>query len=151
MQTMRDLMQFMDSSYSTIESRSKGILRFRSLSLLDRSLRSVAIATIAAYQCHLSPRKGYSCAHRIVHGGHSCSESIKNILTDKSLFEATLLARQRFRECNIASMSINNRVAKSGNSTKALMGGPDSDPISCLIGLVIAFIAALFGKDNCCK
>jgi putative component of membrane protein insertase Oxa1/YidC/SpoIIIJ protein YidD len=148
---MRDLTQFMDSSYSTIESRSKGILRFRSLSLLDRSLRSVAIATIAAYQRHLSPRKGYSCSHRIVHGGHSCSESIKNTLADKSLFEATLLARKRFRECDIAYMSLKNQPVKSERSIGTSIDFDYTDPIACIFGLVAALIAAFFGKGSCCK
>jgi len=123
---MRDITRFIDGSYYSTKRRSKGILRFRPtktvfhflrkgwsfrlLSLLDHSLRSIVISLIRAYQRYLSPRKGYSCAHRVVYGGYSCSEYVKNVLVDKSLFETTLLAKKRFRACSIASMSSKKRV-----------------------------------------
>jgi putative component of membrane protein insertase Oxa1/YidC/SpoIIIJ protein YidD len=123
---MSDFTRFPDGSYSVMKKPSKRVLlfrltnasfrfirrvgNFRLLSLVDKSLRSVVIALIGGYQRYLSPIKGYSCTHRIVYGGVSCSEYVKNTLTDKSLFESTLLARQRFRACGIAYTSYKSRV-----------------------------------------
>ncbi|MEO0967549.1 MAG: membrane protein insertion efficiency factor YidD [Cyanobacteria bacterium J06639_18] len=80
------------------------------LSLFDKSARSVAVVLISIYQRYISPRKGYSCAHRIVYGGMSCSEYVKNTLTDKSMFESILLAQQRFKACKIAHKSYKSGV-----------------------------------------
>ncbi|QKQ74206.1 membrane protein insertion efficiency factor YidD [Nostoc sp. TCL240-02] len=166
---MRDVTRFIDGSDYATKRRSKGILRFKStktgfcflkkswpfrlLSPFDTSLRLVAIAIISVYQRHLSPRKGYSCAHRILHGGDSCSEYVKNVLADKSLFESTLIARQRFRECNIAYISVKNRVVESKGSVMRSVG-PD-DFITLIIGIIISIITAIlafiFGKKCDCK
>lgn len=164
---MRDVTRFIDGSYYAPKRRSKGILRFRStktgfrflkkgwpfrlLSPLDSSLRSVTIAIIGVYQRHLSPKKGYSCAHRIVHSGDSCSEYLKNVLADKSLFESTLLARQRFRECNIAYIYSKNRVVESKGSVMGSVGW-DGDIIGMIIGIITAILAFIFGRNSgCCK
>ncbi|MFN6558547.1 MAG: membrane protein insertion efficiency factor YidD [Nostoc sp. ChiSLP01] len=161
---MRDVTQFIDNSHYATNRRSKRILRFRPtktslrfhkkgwpfrlLSLFDSSLRSVAIAIIGVYQRHLSPRKGYSCAHRIVHGGDSCSEYVKNVLADKSLFESTLLAKQRFRECNIAYISSKNRVIEFKDSVMVSVG-PDSDPIfGCIFLIIGAILSLICGRGN---
>lgn len=47
--------------------------------------RSTAIRSINTYQTRISPRKGYSCPHRLLHGGESCSEYVKNLLLEQSL------------------------------------------------------------------
>jgi putative component of membrane protein insertase Oxa1/YidC/SpoIIIJ protein YidD len=121
--------QSTDSSYYARKRQGKGRLRFKAvendfhllrkvgfyrwMSSLDGLLRSVAIAIIGHYQRYLSPRKGYSCAHRITYGGDSCSQYVKKTLADKSLFEATLLARQRFKACSTAYVSSRNQVIRS--------------------------------------
>ncbi|WP_414517731.1 membrane protein insertion efficiency factor YidD [Nostoc sp. PCC 9305] len=149
---MRDVTRFIDNSHYATKRRGKSILRFkptktgfrfikkgspfRLLSLLDSSLRSVAIGIIGVYQRHLSPRKGYSCAHRIVYGGDSCSEYVKNALADKSLFESTLLARQRFRECNIAYISSKTRVV----GFKVPVIGPTFDCDPQMVGACCALL-----------
>jgi putative component of membrane protein insertase Oxa1/YidC/SpoIIIJ protein YidD len=165
---MLNVTRFIDNSYYGTKRQSKGILRFRStktgfhflkkgwsfklLSLLDNSLRSVVIAIIGGYQRHLSPRKGYSCTHRIVHGGDSCSQYVKKTLADKSLFETTLLARQRFRECNIAYVSSQNLVVESKGLVKVSVGpsGPEEWLIQLIIGIVAAIVALIFGRNNNC-
>ncbi len=166
--SMRDVTQFIDGSHHPKKRRSKGVLyfslkktglrfhkkgiAFRLLSLLDSLLRSVSIAIIDVYQRYLSPRKGYSCTHRIVHGGESCSEYVKNVLADKSLFESTLLARQRFRDCNTAYISAKNRVVGSKDSVMASVGGPDGDIIGIIISIITAILAFIFGRNSgCCK
>lgn len=62
-----------------------------------------AIASIAAYQKHLSPRKGFHCAHRALHGGASCSEFVRRAIARHGLREARWLARARFGECRLAA------------------------------------------------
>lgn len=123
---MKNVPQFIDGLHYTMKIQSKGLLNFRSakngfsLTIKDRAsrlillpdilIRSVAIEIIGGYQRHISPRKGYSCAHRIVHGGDSCSQYVKKTLAEKNLFDATLLARQRFRACSIAYLSSKDQV-----------------------------------------
>jgi putative component of membrane protein insertase Oxa1/YidC/SpoIIIJ protein YidD len=143
---MRDVTQFIDSSYYATKRYSKNWTFRKLLSLTDHSLRSIAIFLISGYQRYLSPRKGYSCAHRVAHGGDSCSEYVKNALTDKSLFETTFLARQRFKECNVAYISLKNQFAESKGSV-----GPN-DLCEIIAGIVAAILALIFGRNSgCCK
>jgi hypothetical protein len=37
--------------------------------IFDAALRQLAVASISGYQKHISPRKGFSCAHRVLYGG----------------------------------------------------------------------------------
>ena len=37
-------------------------------------LRYLALCAIRFYQRHLSPKKGFGCAYRIVYGGCGCSD-----------------------------------------------------------------------------
>jgi hypothetical protein len=72
---------------------------------------------------------------------------IKNTLADKSLFETTLLARQRFKECNLAYISSKSQNADSNGSV-----GFDGDIIQCIVGIIAAIFALIFGRNNgCCK
>lgn len=160
---MRDITPFIESSYHATKRLRKGILRFsltqlgfqvlqkvfsfRLLSLIDSSLRSGAIATIGGYQRHISPRKGYSCAHRLVHGGDSCSQYVKKMLADKSLFEATLLARKRFKECNIAYLSSKNRNVDSTGSVRVSVG-LNEELVGCIIGIIVAILGLICGGGN---
>ncbi len=70
--------------------------------LLNLSLNGLAIAAISQYQRHLSPRKGFSCAHRMAYGGESCSQHVKYLIATVGLLEAMALAPQRFRACGQA-------------------------------------------------
>gem|GEM_PF-5376803 len=125
---------------------------FRLLSPLDSSLRSVLMAIIVSYQRYLSPRKGYSCAHRIVHGGDSCSQYVKKTLADKNLFESTLLAKKRFEACNTVYTSSKNRFAESRGSVMASVGPDPTEPIGCIIAIVVAILVWISKKSGCsCK
>lgn len=50
--------------------------------LLDRA--------VGWYQRRLSPRKGWSCAHRVAHGGDSCSQAVRRSLLDRGPVGAVL-------------------------------------------------------------
>lgn len=72
-------------------------------SLPDHWLRQTAATAIAGYQKHLSPRKGFSCAHRLLHGGESCSQYTKRVILEQGLLAAIPATRQRFQACKAAN------------------------------------------------
>ena len=76
--------------------------------------RKIAIDAIATYQTDLSPRKGFACAHRMLHGGESCSKYIKSLLGEEGLMSAVQLSRQRFKACATASHSLKATSSISG-------------------------------------
>lgn len=65
-----------------------------------------AIAAINGYQRYLSPHKGFSCAHRVLHGGESCSQHIKQAIATKGLLAAVQLSKQRFADCKTAKLTL---------------------------------------------
>lgn len=66
-------------------------------------INKFAVRGINFYQKWLSPHKGYSCAHRQVHGGLSCSEYVKQAFLHNDLKTSIELANQRFHACGQAS------------------------------------------------
>ena len=63
----------------------------RAVQLADRA--------IAWYQVRLSPGKGYGCAHRVAHGGDSCSQAVRRSLLDRGLLGSALPTLARFAAC----------------------------------------------------
>lgn len=47
---------------------------------VSRPLDALLVGLINFYQTHLSPLKGFRCAHRARHGGPSCSQFVKNAI-----------------------------------------------------------------------
>ena len=76
--------------------------------LSPNRLSQVAVGLINKYQRYLSPHKGYSCAHRTLHGGDSCSQHAKTQIVRVGIWRAIPLMRQRFRLCAQASQSLRN-------------------------------------------
>ena len=66
-----------------------------SLSLSAR----LALWAIRLYQRHLSPRKGFSCAYRIVTGGASCSAHGYRVIQRHGLSLGLPLLRRRLARC----------------------------------------------------
>ena len=62
----------------------------------ERLLSRAAVRCIEAYQRHLSPLKGYSCAYRVHHQAESCSEYVKRILQDEGTHGAGAKVKARF-------------------------------------------------------
>lgn len=79
------------------------------LSELDHFTRRTASHLITFYQKRLSPYKGFSCAHRVLHRGESCSQYIKRIILEHGLLRARPLIRQRFRACKAANQVLQQR------------------------------------------
>lgn len=58
---------------------------------------------IGLYQKHLSPRKGYRCAHSLEHGGSGCSGAVLEILEAKGFLRGFGDIRARFVACQDAA------------------------------------------------
>ena len=66
--------------------------------LLDR----LALWAIRAYQLHLSPRKGFSCAYRHQTGCRSCSVLGFRAIRRYGLFAGLPVLQQRLERCSVA-------------------------------------------------
>lgn len=65
-------------------------------------IRSFSIFCIRLYQKYLSPRKGYRCAHSVLHGDTGCSGAVIQIIQENSIMEWRKLIRTRFDNCRLA-------------------------------------------------
>ncbi len=54
---------------------------------------------VAWYQERLSPQKGYSCAHRVAHGGDSCSGAVRRSVAERGVSRSVLPVVLRFAAC----------------------------------------------------
>lgn len=68
--------------------------------------KNMAINSIIAYQKHISPLKGFSCPHRLLYGGDSCSNYVKRMLSERSFIEAAKSSLQRFKDCTRATQTL---------------------------------------------
>ena len=62
-------------------------------------MNKLAILFIKIYQRHISPKKGYVCAHRYYHGGDSCSEYTKKCITEFGIIKTIPLFFERLDDC----------------------------------------------------
>ncbi|MBW4583422.1 MAG: membrane protein insertion efficiency factor YidD [Tildeniella nuda ZEHNDER 1965/U140] len=76
--------------------------------------KHAAIASLNAYQKHLSPRKGFSCPHRLLYGNESCSDYTKQVLINQDLRAALKLVPSRFQACKVAAQTLQRQQASSG-------------------------------------
>jgi putative component of membrane protein insertase Oxa1/YidC/SpoIIIJ protein YidD len=92
-------------------------------------VNGTAITAIGAYQKYISPKKGFSCAHRLLYGGESCSQYIKRMVVEHGLKSSIPIARLRFAECKVA-----NVILRAERKEKRRRGGwncdcePDCEP-----------------------
>ncbi|NMR21139.1 membrane protein insertion efficiency factor YidD [Cellulomonas fimi] len=54
---------------------------------------------IGLYQDRVSPRKGWSCAHRVAHDGESCSVAVRDIVRRRGLLRGVVPTGLRFLAC----------------------------------------------------
>lgn len=83
------------------------------LSLSDRLTRRSATSFISFYQRYISPHKGFRCAHRVYHGGQSCSAYAKTAVQSHGLGAAIPLIRQRFADCSQAADMVGSQSTLS--------------------------------------
>lgn len=79
---------------------------------LDSGLGQIATTAIGGYQKYLSPHKGFSCAHRLLHGGKPCSEYVKGAIAENGLFRAIEVSRERFVACKEANQILRARYSR---------------------------------------
>lgn len=102
-------------------------------------LTAASLWSIDIYQRRISPRKGFSCAYRVAHGGTGCSGYIKQRIAEVGLIRAIPDIRARFAACRQASEDIN------GGRRRQRRGGRDGDCDIALCGLE----GADCGADAC--
>ncbi|PRY13421.1 membrane protein insertion efficiency factor YidD [Kineococcus rhizosphaerae] len=84
----------------------------------------LADRAIAAYQRRWSPRKGWSCAHRVAHGGPSCSAAVRAQVRRRGLLGAAVPTALRFAACYRAA---------------ALLTPMEVQGVCCLGGIPVPF------------
>jgi putative component of membrane protein insertase Oxa1/YidC/SpoIIIJ protein YidD len=62
----------------------------------------IALGAIWGYQRWISPRKGWRCAHSVLHGGTGCSGHAKHAIRNHGFWAAIPIIRQRLRDCRAA-------------------------------------------------
>ncbi len=98
------------------------------MNLLD----SLALAALTLYQRHLSPRKGYCCAHRALHGGPSCSALARQAITRDGLWSALSTIRNRLWACRAAARQLSADRDRDGKRKKrGCEAVPDCLPDAC--------------------
>lgn len=81
-----------------------------SFSRLEAITRGGLVHFIQTYQKHLSPYKKFSCPHRVLQGGVSCSEYVKVSLLHQDLSSVLRLSSQRFKDCAAAGQTLQTQV-----------------------------------------
>ncbi len=71
---------------------------------LRRVLVTVVKYSIRDYQKFISPKKGFSCAHRKLHNGASCSTYFYQAVETYGLVQAVPMFQQRLEECREAHL-----------------------------------------------
>jgi putative component of membrane protein insertase Oxa1/YidC/SpoIIIJ protein YidD len=74
---------------------------------------------IRDYQRYISPNKGFSCAHRNIHGGASCSEHFRLLVTSYGLSEAVPLFQRRLEDCQQAYKILTMSISEEGLGEEA--------------------------------
>ncbi|MCP2040581.1 putative component of membrane protein insertase Oxa1/YidC/SpoIIIJ protein YidD [Neisseria sp. HSC-16F19] len=69
-----------------------------------------ALRLIRLYQRHLSPRKGYDCAYRVLHGGSGCSGVGYRLIRRYGLIRGYGALRRRFAHCRAARAQLYKRA-----------------------------------------
>jgi putative component of membrane protein insertase Oxa1/YidC/SpoIIIJ protein YidD len=73
------------------------------ISLFDSFSRRIVVTAITGYQRYISPHKGFKCAHRVLHGGESCSGYVKRQIAENGLKTGFFRTRHRFKACKEAN------------------------------------------------
>lgn len=87
-------------------------------------LTSAADRLIRLYQVRLSPRKGWTCAHLVAHGGQSCSAAVRGALATRGLAGSAVFTVARFAACYQAA---------------SLLASTDVQGVCCCGGIPIPF------------
>ncbi|GAA1627626.1 membrane protein insertion efficiency factor YidD [Georgenia ruanii] len=89
-----------------------------------RPATRAADAAIRLYQARISPRKGWTCAHLVAHGGQSCSAAVRDVVLREGVVRAVVPAAVRFLACYRAA---------------AVLASTDVEGVCCCGGIPIPF------------
>lgn len=90
----------------------------------------LALVSIDGYRRHLSPLKGFRCAHAALFGGASCSQAVRDIIEREGVLGGRALAAARLRRCRSAYTHL--RGASGGVQVQGLCCcGPLPIPFRC--------------------
>lgn len=106
-------------------------------------MNKLVLLLITFYQQYLSPLKGYRCAYASLHGGHSCSAVVKNIVADKGVFAGYVDIRHQFEQCTLAYNEIQKSEKKKKQKKKE-----DKGDCSCLDVIDCVPIPSCKGKSS---
>ncbi|MEO8754690.1 MAG: membrane protein insertion efficiency factor YidD [Casimicrobiaceae bacterium] len=79
---------------------------------------SALAVLIEGYQRYISPHKGFRCAHRVAHGGLSCSGYAKHVLLRRGVAAAMRRMRARFAACAAAAVLLHAAAASAQADTQ---------------------------------
>jgi putative component of membrane protein insertase Oxa1/YidC/SpoIIIJ protein YidD len=94
---------------------------------VDSLTRSSSAGLICGYQKHISPKKGFSCAYRVLHGKESGSEFIKRTILEQGLMEAIPAAKHRLQACKAANQVLKSKSETPGSNKEAQRRRRDSE------------------------
>ncbi|MFC4427486.1 membrane protein insertion efficiency factor YidD [Deinococcus navajonensis] len=94
----------------------------------------LAQSAIRFYQRHLSPHKGFCCAHAALHGGESCSAAVAQIVREDGLGRGRSRIAARFAACRAAHSAL-----RSGSPMALGTGGMQVRGLCCCGPLPIPF------------
>ena len=93
-------------------------------------LRFIAVKGIRFYQKYLSARKGYKCAHGVLHQDGTCSSIILNIVKNNSISKWRNLISAQFDSCKSAKVTIDKKREEDKKKDKNCGRNACSD-LSC--------------------
>lgn len=114
-------------------------------------LASPALGAIWFYQRFVSPRKGFSCAHRVLHDGAGCSGYAKAAIKEHGLVSAVPLIRQRFKDCTSAYETIKKERGESVSSGTGRKGSMACDRCAGRCAEVFGYSDSALDTLYCCK
>ncbi|WP_414542936.1 membrane protein insertion efficiency factor YidD [Nostoc sp. CCY0012] len=88
------------------------------ISSLNSLTRQVGVTAITEYQKHISPHKGFACAHRVLYGGESCSQYFKRVIAQDGFRSALIKSRERFQACKQANHILQSHAQQPGQEAQ---------------------------------
>jgi putative component of membrane protein insertase Oxa1/YidC/SpoIIIJ protein YidD len=91
---------------SVIANAGDGDVAAMPFQAVDSALRVASISCIDWYRREVSPRKGFACAHRVRHGGESCSQFARRALETGRWWPGVRATVLRLRHCGEAARDL---------------------------------------------
>ena len=111
-------------------------------------MSTMAVGAIGLYRRHISPRKGFRCAHGVLHHRGSCSDFGLRVYERYSLGRATALMLRRFAACRAACQTL-LAMAAEATPTDEKSNPPRRSDLACN-ALDVANCATLPVPDATC-